>query len=201
MSRGGRGLPRAAAVSVPEPGPDTIGNIEQELLIRRLLSDSVLAGDFVLADGARTTWKIDLSRTAYEPHGMLLIAQAVLARLPDVVSAIGGPLGTASPIVVATAAIAATTGRMLKTFLVDSSGRGECKTWGLMEAGEEVALIDAAVFTGQSLIQAARHVEYQGAMPVALVALFDGLGPCRENAAREGFDYYAICDKADLGLP
>jgi orotate phosphoribosyltransferase len=129
---------------------------------------------------------------------MLLIAAELLDSMPQHISAIGGPIGDGSAIVMATGAIAATQGRMLTTFLVDTES-GDI--WGVLEAGAEVALVDGAVFSGNSLMRAAEIVRLQKAVPAGLLALFDGIGAMAQVAFGAGLDYRFIFDRKDLGLP
>lgn len=176
--------------------------IEHGSLHRQLLSRAVLTGDFVLADGSRRSWNIDVARAACDPQGMLLIADALLALLPGNVAAIGAPFGDANPIVFLTAAVAATRDRMLTTFVVEGTGASDRHTaWGVLAPGAQVALLDGVVFTGSSLIQAAHYVKSLGAVPVALIALLDVAGICHAKAAEHGLSYSYVLDKSDLGLP
>ena len=55
-----------------------------------LLEHAVRRGDFVLRSGRRSDWFIDAKQTTCRPDGMLLVADAFLAVLPDDITAIGG---------------------------------------------------------------------------------------------------------------
>lgn len=144
---------------------------------------------------------MDIHQIACRPEGMLLIADALLPNIPDGVAAIGGPMGESNAIVMATSAIAATRGRMFKTFLVERDTENQARIWGLLTAGEEVALIDGSVFTGSSLMWAAESVKKAGAVPACLLALFDGVGTMEESAAQAGLNYSYLFGRRDLGLP
>ncbi|MDD9368686.1 MAG: hypothetical protein PV358_01080, partial [Acidimicrobiales bacterium] len=61
-----------------------------QALVEHLLRHSVRRGDFVLKSGKRSGWFIDAKQTTCRPDGMLLVADALLAALPDDVTALGG---------------------------------------------------------------------------------------------------------------
>jgi len=83
-------------------------------LVEHLLRHSVREGDFVLKSGKHSRWFIDVKQTTCRPEGMLLVADALLAALPDDVNAIGGLTMGADAAAFATAAVAATRGRPLR---------------------------------------------------------------------------------------
>ena len=59
-------------------------------LVEHLLRHSVREGDFVLKSGKRSRWFIDVKQTTCRPEGMVLVAEALLAVLPDDVTASAG---------------------------------------------------------------------------------------------------------------
>src|SRR4029453_14363039 len=87
-------------------------------LVEHLLRHSVREGDFVLKSGKRSRWFIDAKQTTCRPDGMLLVADALLAVLPDDVTALGGLTMGADAVAFATAGIAAARGRSLRAFSV-----------------------------------------------------------------------------------
>jgi len=80
-------------------------------LIEHLLTHSVRRGDFVLKSGKPTGWFIDAKQTTCRPDGLLLVADALLAAIPDDVTALGGLTMGADAAAFCTAAVAATRGR------------------------------------------------------------------------------------------
>ena len=68
-------------------------------------------GDFVLKSGRKSSWFIDAKQTVTRPDGVLLVADALLAVLPDDITAIGGLTMGADPVAFSVAAIAASRGR------------------------------------------------------------------------------------------
>src|SRR5207237_1335200 len=61
-----------------------------QALVDHLLKYSVKRGEFTLRSGKTSNWFIDAKQTTCSPEGMLLVADAVLAVLPDDITAIGG---------------------------------------------------------------------------------------------------------------
>ena len=77
-------------------------------LVQHLLDHSVRRGDFVLKSGRRSDWFIDAKQTTCRPEGLLLVAEAALAALPEDVTAIGGLTMGADAVAFGLAAVAAT---------------------------------------------------------------------------------------------
>lgn len=173
-------------------------------LVGHLLEYAVRTGDFVLKSGKPTGWFIDAKQTACRPDGMLLVADALLAALPDDITAIGGLTMGADAVAMCTAGIAATRGRELKCFSVrketkDHGGGGRIA--GALDAGDQVVLTEDAVTRGTSLLEAAAVVREVGAVPALIVTLVDRGGTCEAMAAAEGIPFVALVTAPDLGFP
>ena len=93
-------------------------------LIAHLLEHSVRRGEFTLRSGKKSDWFIDAKQTTCRPDGMLLVAGAFLEVLPDDITAIGGLTMGADAISFGVAGIAATRGRMLRSFSVCAKAPG-----------------------------------------------------------------------------
>ncbi|HET8931306.1 MAG TPA: hypothetical protein VFN21_11660, partial [Acidimicrobiales bacterium] len=134
-----------------------------------LLANAVRTGDFTLKSGKKSNWFIDAKTTTCDPAGMLLVAEALLATIPDDVTALGGLTMGADAAAFATAGIAATRGRMLRAFSVrketkDHGGGGRIA--GVLEPGDRVAITEDAVTRGVSMLEAAEQIRAVGAEPV-----------------------------------
>lgn len=176
---------------------------DSRLLIDHLLEHSVRRGDFVLKSGKHSDWFIDAKQTTCRPDGMLLVADALLAALPDDISAIGGLTMGADAAAFATAAIAATRGRMLRAFSVrkevkDHGGGGRIA--GALQPGDRVAITEDAVTRGVSMLEAADVVREAGAEPVLLVPVVDRGGTCEAMARERGLDFRALVTAPELGF-
>ena len=173
-------------------------------LIDHLLAHAVRRGDFVLKSGRRSEWFIDAKQTTCRPDGMLLVAEALLAILPDDVTALGGLTMGADAAAFATAGIAATRGRPLKAFSVRKEAKdhgGGGRLAGALDPGDKVAITEDAVTRGVSMLEAAEVVRSCGAEPVLLVPVVDRGGTVTALAAERGLEVRALVSAPDLGFP
>jgi orotate phosphoribosyltransferase len=172
-------------------------------LVAHLLKHAVRTGDFVLKSGRRTTWFIDAKQTTCRADGMLLVAEALLAALPDDVTAIGGLTMGADAVAFGTAGIAAARGRELRSFSVrkevkDHGGGGRIA--GALEPGDRVVITEDAVTRGVSMLEAVDAVRQAGAEPVLLVPVVDRGGTCAARAEAAGVAYHALVTAPQLGF-
>lgn len=169
-----------------------------------LLDHSVQRGEFTLKSGRRSDWFLDAKATTCSPEGMLLVADALLAVLPDDVTALGGLTVGADAAAYATAAIAATQGRMLHAFTVRKESKGHGmggRVAGVLEPGDKVAITEDAATRGVSMLEAAEVVRAVGAEPVLLVPVVDRGGTVEPMAAEAGIALRALVTAPDLGFP
>jgi orotate phosphoribosyltransferase len=190
-----------ATVQHPLPA---LGTPTLESLREHLLLHAVRRGDFVLKSGRHSNWFIDVKQTVCRPEAMLLVAEAVLALVPDDVTAIGGLTMGADPVAFVTSAVAAARGRPLKAFSVrkeekDHGAGGRIA--GALDRGDRVVVTEDAVTRGTSLLDAAREVRAAGAEPVLLLALVDRGGTVSAMAAERGLRFRAVLTAPDLGFP
>lgn len=175
-----------------------------QALVDHLLEHSVRTGDFVLKSGRRSGWFIDAKQTTCRSDGMLLVADALLAALPDDITAIGGLTMGADSVAFGTAAVAATRGRPLRSFSVrkevkDHGGGGRLA--GALEPGDRVAITEDAVTRGVSMLEAVEVVREAGGEPVLLIPVVDRGGTCAALAADAGLAYHALVGAPQLGFP
>jgi orotate phosphoribosyltransferase len=172
-------------------------------LVEHLLAHSVKTGSFVLKSGATSTWFIDAKQTVCRPEGLLLVADAMLAVLPDDITAIGGLTMGADPVAFGVAAVAATRGRPLRAFSVrkeikDHGAGGRIA--GALEPGDRVVITEDTVSRGSSPLEAARVVREFGAEPVLVVPVVDRGGTCAAHCTEEGIGFRALVTAPDLGF-
>jgi orotate phosphoribosyltransferase len=173
-------------------------------LVDHLLKHAVRRGDFVLKSGKRSPWFIDAKQTTCRPEGMLLVADALLAALPDDVTAIGGLTMGADGVAFGVAGVAAARGRMLRAFSVrkeekDHGAGGRIA--GALEPGDRVAITEDAVTRGVSMLEAAEVVRAAGGEPVVLIPVVDRGGTCEALARQAGLAYQPLVTAPDLGYP
>jgi orotate phosphoribosyltransferase len=176
----------------------------RQALVDHLLRHSVRRGEFVLKSGRRSEWFLDVKQTTCRPDGMLLVADAILAVLPDDVTAIGGLTMGADAATFATAGIAASRGRALKAFSVRKEAKdhgGGGRLAGALDPGDRVAITEDAVTRGVSMLEAATVVRECGADPVLLVPVVDRGGTVAALAAEAGIELRALVTAPDLGFP
>ena len=176
----------------------------RQALVDHLLCHSVRRGEFVLKSGRRSEWFLDVKQTTCRPDGMLLVADAILAVLPDDVTAIGGLTMGADAAAFATAGIAASRGRALKAFSVRKEAKdhgGGGRLAGALDPGDRVAITEDAVTRGVSMLEAATVVRECGADPVLLVPVVDRGGTVAALAAEAGIELRALVTAPDLGFP
>ena len=172
-------------------------------LVEHLLEHSVKRGDFVLRSGKSSTWFIDAKQTTCRPEGMLLVADAVLAELPDDITAIGGLTMGADAVAFGVAAVAATRGRMLRSFSVrkeDKDHGAGGRIAGALEPGDRVALTDDAITRGVAFLEAAAAVRAAGAEPVVAIPVVDRGGTAEGVCAAEGIAFQPLVTAPDLGF-
>jgi len=177
--------------------------VSHDALISHLLEHSVQRGDFVLKSGKRTDWFIDAKQTTCRPDGMLLVADAALAELPDDITAVGGLTMGADAMAFSLAGIAATRGRELRAFSVrkevkDHGGGGRIA--GALQPGDRVAITEDAVTRGVSMLEAAEVVREAGAEVVLLMPVVDRGGTVTAMAAEHGIPVRALVTAPELGF-
>lgn len=175
----------------------------REALRAHLLEHSVKTGDFTLKSGKKSSWFIDSKQTICRPEAMMLVAEALLAVIPDDATAIGGLTMGADPVAFITAGVAASNGRLLKAFSVrkevkDHGAGGRIA--GALEPGDKVVITEDTVSRGTSLLEAAHAVQEFGAEVVLVTALVDRGGTVGEMAAAEGIKFAAVLTAPDLGF-
>jgi len=172
-------------------------------LVEHLLAHSVRTGEFTLKSGRRSNWFIDAKQTTCSADGMLLVADAALAVLPSDVTAVGGLTMGADAATFSIAAVAATRGRLLRSFSVRKETKGHGgggRIAGALEPGDRVAITEDAVTRGVSMLEAAQVVRHAGAVPVLLLPVVDRGGTVTALAAEQGLPVHALVTAPDLGF-
>ena len=174
-----------------------------QALVDHLLKHSVKRGEFTLRSGKPSNWFIDAKQTTCSPDGMLLVADAFLDVLPDDVTALGGLTMGADAVAFGVAAIAATRGRMLRSFSVrkeekDHGAGGRIA--GALQPGDRVAMTEDAITRGVAFLEAAAAIRAAGAEPVLAVPVVDRGGTARALCEAEGIAFTPLVTAPDLGF-
>ena len=174
-----------------------------QALVDHLLKHSVRRGEFTLRSGKSSNWFIDAKQTTCSPDGMLLVADALLDVLPDDITALGGLTMGADAVAFGVAAIAATRGRMLRSFSVrkeekDHGAGGRIA--GALQPGDRVAMTEDAITRGVAFLEAAAAIRAAGAEPVIAVPVVDRGGTARAMCEAEGIAFTPLVTAVDLGF-
>ena len=171
-------------------------------LCAHVLEHSLKSGNFTLKSGQSSSWFLDTKQTACRPEGIVLVAQAALEILPIEVTAIGGLTMGADPVAFGIAAVAATRGRMLRSFSVRKEAKDHGITGRLAGAllpGDRVAIVEDTVTRGTSLFEAVEVVRSFGAEPIFITVIVDRGGTCAQMAKDAGIAYVPLLSAPDLG--
>ena len=167
-----------------------------------VLEHSLKSGNFTLKSGQSSSWFLDTKQTACRPEGIVLVAQAALEILPIEVTAIGGLTMGADPVAFGIAAVAATRGRMLRSFSVRKEAKDHGITGrlaGALMPGDRVAIVEDTVTRGTSLFEAVEVVRSFGAEPIFITVIVDRGGTCAQMAKDAGIAYVPLLSAPDLG--
>src|SRR5258706_10010802 len=172
-----------------------------QLLVDHLLEHSVKRGQFTLRSGKHSDWFIDAKQTTCSPDGMLLVADAFLEVLPADITAVGGLTMGADGISFSVAAIAATRGRMLRSFSVrkeDKDHGAGGRIAGVLQPGDRVALTDDAITRGVAFLEAAAATRAAGAHPVVAIPVVDRGGTAEALCVAEGIVFRPLVTAPEL---
>lgn len=172
-------------------------------LVDHLQRYSVREGEFTLKSGRKSRWFVDSKQTVCRPEGILAVADAALALIPDETTAIGGLTMGADPVAFGIAAVAATRGRLLRSFSIRKESKDHGVTGrlaGVLQVGDKVVITEDTVTRGTSLLDAAAAVRELGADPILALAVVDRGGTCATMAAQQGIPFVALASAADLGF-
>ncbi len=168
-----------------------------------MLTHSVKRGEFTLKSGAKSSWFLDTKQTACRPDGIVLVAEALLEILPSDATAIGGLTMGADPVAYGVAAVAATKGRMLRSFSVRKEAKDHGVTGRLAGAllpDDRVVIVEDTTTRGTSLLEAVEVVRAFGASVVLASVIVDRGTTCVDLCAAEGVEYRPLLTATDLGF-
>ncbi len=172
-------------------------------LREHVLEHSVKRGEYTLKSGAWSSWFLDTKQTACRPDGILLVADAMLDIIPDEATAIGGLTMGADPVAFGVAAVAATRGRMLRSFSVRKEAKGHGVTGRLAGAllpDDLVVITEDTTTRGTSLMEAVEVVRAFGAQPVLVSLIVDRGETCARLCEAAGVPYAPLLTSPDLGF-
>ncbi len=187
------------------PGMVSEAAVEIARLRAIIAEKSLTVGQAVtLTSGASSQFYFNMKHTAFDPVGALLIADAILAALPDKgVDWIGGMELGAVPIVACVALRSAQIGRPVPSFFV----RKEAKAHGSRKRiepepshGARVVLIEDVTTTGGSTLKAAQAVREHGCHVDTAITVVDRLEGAEANLAEAGIRLIPILTARDFAI-
>ena len=176
-----------------------------DALITHLRAHSVRTdGPFLLRSGKTSSWYIDARQTTFDGHGASLAGAAVLEVLAAEVEAVGGMTMGADPISVATALLAAQSGRPLRAFSIRKQEKDHGvggRMVGPVTSGTKVAIIEDTTTTGGAPVEAAQAARAEGLDIIQAISVVDrSEGVAAERFAEMGVPYVALVTPDDLGV-
>jgi len=188
-------------MTMPPPEPEPARAALRLLLLER----AVTRGTFTLSSGATSSYYIDCREVTLSPDGLALVAQLIGQSLPPDIEAVGGPPRAADPVAVGVCLWSAQAGHPypLSAFMVrkepKSHGRGK-RIEGPARAGMRVAIVEDAVTSGGSILEAIEAVEAEGLTVGAVRCIVDREAGGLDTLRARGYDARALFTATELGL-
>ncbi len=182
----------------------TLREADRRALLALMLDRAFRVGDFLLTSGRRSRYYFDGRLVTLDPVGALLIGREMLGwAREDGVLRVGGPTLGADPMVTAIAVCSALdSGARVGAFIVRKEAKGHGAGGSFAgpapQPGEPVALVDDALTTGGSLLDAASKVAETGARIVAIYTLLDREEGGRARVEDAGYRLRSIFNRSEL---
>jgi orotate phosphoribosyltransferase len=167
-----------------------------------LLERSMRLGESVPAPGTTSSYYIDVRKASLHPEGLRVLSALLWEVLKeDGITAVGGPIPGADPLVAGLLLHSAAAGRPLEGFLVrlgarDQGGRGLVE--GNLAGHRRVAILDDLVTSGESALVAAQAAESYKASVVRVVAVVDRGQGAAQIFQQRGYPFTALFTVGDL---
>ena len=162
---------------------------DRQRLLELLRERSLAMGDFILASGARSSYYVDCRRTTMHAEGQVLVGRLgfeLLAEARLQPAAVGGLTMGADPVSYAIAHESWDRGRPINAFSVRKQAKGHGRgkrIEGCFESGDQVVVIEDAVTSGGSALEACRAVVAEGGVVLAVLTVVD-----RESGGRAAIE-------------
>lgn len=176
-----------------------------QVLIEHLATHAIRTdGPFTLRSGMVSDWYLDARQTTFDGEGAWAVGRAVLERLDAETEAVGGLTIGADPIAMATAMVAASSGRSLKAFSIRKEAKDHGtggRLVGPVGPGSRVTMLEDTTTTGSAVIEAAHAAIDEGLVIIQAITLVDRSGGVAADAlAAMGIPYTALLRPDDLGF-
>ena len=174
-------------------------------LANLIRENAVFFGDFTLTSGKKASYYIDLRKVSLDHRIAPLIGDVMVNLIADIpeIAAVGGLTMGADPIAAAVLHRGVLAGKSYDAFVVRKEpkdhGRGK-QVEGPDLAGKRVIVLEDTSTTGGSPLTAAKALEREGAVVVAVAVVVDRNTGAREIIEEAGYEYRAALGLKDLGL-
>ena len=168
-------------------------------LLADLQRFSVREGEFTLASGRISKWYVDARQVTYRGDCLETVGRAVLEAAGDLsFDAVGGLTLGADPVALA---VAVCSGKRAFAVRKEAKGHGAGgRMAGPLREGDRVLIVDDAVTTGGSTLEALDAVVEFGAVVVGAACLLDRGGELGPALEERGIPFYPVLGAPDLGF-
>ena len=175
-----------------------MGGARAELL-DALRRHSLRTGEFTLASGRSSNWYLDARQVTFRGDCVEIVGRAVMEAVDGLdFDAVGGLTLGADPVALAVALV---TGRRAFAVRKEAKGHGAGgRMAGAVHPGDRILVVDDAVTTGGSTLQAVEATAAYGAEVVAASCLLDRGGELGRALERLGIPFFPVLGAPDLGF-
>ena len=171
----------------------------RDRLLEALRRYSLREGEFTLASGRTSSWYLDARQVTFRGDCLETVGRAVLEAVAGIsFDAVGGLTLGADPVALA---VAACSGRRAFAVRKEAKGHGAGgRVVGAVCPGDRVLVVDDAVTTGGSTLQAVEAIRDYGCEVVAASCLLDRGGELRDALSALGIPFRPVLGAPDLGF-
>ena len=168
-------------------------------LLEALRRFSLRTGEFTLASGRRSAWYLDARQVTFRGDCVETVGRAVMEAVGDVeFDAVGGLTLGADPVALGVALVS---GRRAFAVRKEAKGHGAGgRMAGPVSPGDRVLVVDDAVTTGGSTLQAVDAIRNFGCEVVAASCLLDRGGELGAALEALSIPFHPVLGAPDLGF-
>jgi orotate phosphoribosyltransferase len=168
-------------------------------LLDALQRHSLRTGEFTLASGRTSSWYLDARQVTFRGDCVEIVGRAVLEAVDGLeFDAAGGLTLGADPVALAVALVS---GRRAFAVRKEAKGHGAGgRMAGAVCPDDRVLVVDDAVTTGGSTLQAVEAIWGFGAVVVGAACLLDRGGELGPALVRLGIPFFPVLGAPDLGF-
>ena len=168
-------------------------------LLAALRRFALRQGEFTLTSGRTSSWYVDARQVTFRGDCLEVVGRAVLDAVGGTpFDAVGGLTLGADPVALA---VAACSGRRAFAVRKEAKGHGAGgRMAGPIHPGDRVLVVDDAVTTGGSTLQAVEAIRDYGCEVVAAACLLDRGGELGAALDRLGIPFRSVLTAPDLGF-